>query len=96
MHKTNLRSASIRLSFIVCLVILSFPFSAFADILFGESYHETIHTYLKKAKDSITVAMYFVILEPKGEGPINELVNDITGVGGSLITIPHFFGIIRA
>ena len=44
---------------------------------FGESYHDTIHSYLKEAETSITVAMYFIILEPEGEGPINELVNDI-------------------
>ncbi len=63
--------------FIVCLLIVSFPFYAFADILFGKSYHETVHTYLREAETSITIAMYFIILEPAGEGPINELVNDI-------------------
>jgi len=36
-----------------------------------------MHTYLEEADTSITVAMYFIILEPEGEGPINELVNDI-------------------
>ncbi len=77
MHRANLRSASLRLAFIVCLIIISFPFYACADILFGESYHKTIHTYLKEADTSITVAMYFIILEPEGEGPINELVNDL-------------------
>jgi len=46
MHKVNLRSASIRLAFIVCLLIVSFPFYAHANVLFGESYHEALHTYL--------------------------------------------------
>ncbi len=77
MHQVNLRSASIRLVFFVCLIAVSFPFSAYADVLFGKSYHEAVHTYLKKADTSITIAMYFIILEPAGEGPINELVNDI-------------------
>ncbi len=76
-YRINLKSANPRLIFVLCLMLISFPFSASADVLFGESYHKTIRTYLKKADTSITVAMYFIILEPKGEGPINELVNDI-------------------
>ncbi len=77
MHKANVKSARLRLAFIVCLLMVSFPFYACADVLFGESYHEAIHKYLKKADTSITIAMYFIILEPEGEGPINELINDI-------------------
>ncbi|GBE05482.1 hypothetical protein BMS3Abin10_01114 [bacterium BMS3Abin10] len=84
----NLRSATLRLVFIVCLIIVHCffilsivegPFYASADVLFGKSYHETVHTYLREADTSITIAMYFIILEPAGEGPINELVNDIIG-----------------
>ncbi len=78
-YRNNLRSASIRLAFIVCLLIVLFPFYACADVLFGKSYHTTIRKYLNEADTSITVAMYFIILEPEGEGPINELVNDIIG-----------------
>ena len=44
-YRINLKSASIRLVFIACLILVSFPFSASADVLFGESYHEAIHTY---------------------------------------------------
>jgi hypothetical protein len=69
MHQVNLKSASLRLVFIVCLIIVSFPFYACADVLFGDSYHETMHTYIKKADTSITVAMYFIIIDPK-EGHI--------------------------
>ncbi len=65
------------MAFFVCLIVVSFPFYACADVLFGKSYHKTIHTYLKEADTSITVAMYFIILEPDGEGPINELVADL-------------------
>ncbi len=51
---------------------------ACADVLFGKSYHETMHTYLKKAETSITVAMYFIIINLGDKtNPINELVNDI-------------------
>ncbi len=69
MHKVNLRSASIRLAIIVCLLIVSFPFYAHADVLFGKSYHETMRTYLKEADTSITIAIYFIIINPK-EGHI--------------------------
>ena len=72
-----MRSASLRWVLVVCLLIVSFPSYACADVLFGKSYHETIHKYLKEADTSITIAMYFIILEPAGEGPINELVNAI-------------------
>ncbi len=66
------------LAFIACLIVVSFPFYAFADVLFGKSYHETLHTYLKKADTSITVAMYFIIINPKDKtNPVNELINDI-------------------
>ncbi len=77
MLKVTFWSPRIQLSFLVCLVILSFPFSACADVLFGESYHATMHAYLEKAQTSITIAMYFIIIDPEGEGPINELVTDI-------------------
>jgi len=65
----NLRSASLWLAFIVCLLIVSFPFYAHADVLFGKSYHETLHKYLKEADTSITIAMYFIIIDPE-EGHI--------------------------
>ena len=77
MHRVTLRSVSLRLAFIVCLIVVHYcfilsivegPSSAYADVLFGESYHETMHTHLKEADTSITIAMYFIILEPAGEG----------------------------
>jgi len=46
-------------------------------VLFGEGYQQTLHKHLTQAENSITIAMYFIILEPKGKGPINELVNDL-------------------
>jgi HKD family nuclease len=37
-----------------------------------------MHRYLKEAKTSITVAMYFIIIDPADKtNPVNELVNDI-------------------
>jgi len=65
------------LIFIISFVILYFPLSVSAEVLFGETYQQTLHKYLTQAESSIIVAMYFIILEPKGTGPINELVNDL-------------------
>ncbi len=78
-YRICLRFANPRLIFILCLILASFHSYALADVLFGKSYHETMRTYLEKAETSITVVMYFIILEPEGEEPINELVNDIIG-----------------
>ncbi|MFC1807941.1 phospholipase D-like domain-containing protein [Candidatus Omnitrophota bacterium] len=65
------------LIFIISLLILFIPLSVSAEVLFGEAYQESLHKHLIQAQESITVAMYFIILEPKGTGPINELVNDL-------------------
>lgn len=62
---------------IISFAILSFPLSISAEVLFGETYQQTLHKYITQAETSIIVAMYFIILEPKGTGPINELVNDL-------------------
>ncbi|MCX5668893.1 MAG: phospholipase D-like domain-containing protein [Candidatus Omnitrophica bacterium] len=55
-----------------------FPFNVSADVLFGKSYHQILHKYLIQSKSSITVAMYFIIINPADKtDPINELVNDL-------------------
>ncbi|MCK9555931.1 phospholipase D-like domain-containing protein [bacterium] len=59
---------------IVCFLISSF---SFAEVLCGEAYQETLCKHIANAKDSIVVAMYFIISEPEGEGPINELVDGL-------------------
>ncbi len=65
------------ISFLICLVFISFPLNAHSEVLSGKSYQKTVRKYIMGAEKSITVAMYFIILEPGGEGPINELVNDL-------------------
>ena len=67
------------ISFLISLIILSFPLNAHSEVLTGEAYQETLHKHLTQAVKSITVAMYFIILEPEGEGPINELVDALVG-----------------
>jgi len=65
------------LTLTISLVIIFLPLNASAEVLFGKEYQEALHKHLTHAKKSITIAMYFIILEPKGEGPINQLVNDL-------------------
>jgi len=60
---------------LISFIFLSFSSNASAEVLFGEEYQQTLHKHLTQAEKSITIAMYFIILEPKGKGPINELVN---------------------
>ncbi len=65
---------------IYCLVFfclcLSVP-QCFAEIISGTEYYPAVHKQLTQAEKSITVAMYFIILEPRGQGVINNLVNDL-------------------
>lgn len=65
------------LTFLISFIFLSSPFNVSADILFGKDYQQTLHKHLTQAEKSITIAMYFIILEPGGKGPINDLVNDL-------------------
>jgi len=65
------------LAFLISFIILLLPLKASAEVLFGGDYQKALHEHLTQAEKSITIAMYFIILEPKGEGPINELVNDL-------------------
>ena len=62
---------------LIFFIFLFFSLNASAEVLFGEAYQQTLHKHLMQAEESITIAMYFIILEPKGKGPINELVNDL-------------------
>lgn len=72
------RTKNILSLFLVCFAILSFPINASADVLFGKVYHQTLHKYLTQAKSSITVAMYFIIINPEDKtDPVIEMVNDL-------------------
>ena len=63
---------------LIFLTILFFPIHASADVLFGRAYYQTLHKYLTQSKSSITVAMYFIIIDPADKAnPINQLVSDL-------------------
>ena len=63
---------------IISVIIITLPLNAYAEVLFGKAYYESLHKYLSQAKSSITIAMYFIILDPEDEeAPINVLVDDL-------------------
>ena len=72
----KIKAGVVFLAALICF--LSFSSVSSAEILFGESYYRQLHKYLQEANDSVTVAMYFIII---GEGddshPINILVDDL-------------------
>ncbi len=72
------RTKSILPLSLIFLAILFFPITASADVLFGRAYYQTLHKYLTKSKSSVTVAMYFIIINPRDKAdPVNELVSDL-------------------
>ena len=69
---------NIILSFLISfIIIISFPLNAHTEVLTGKTYQKVVYKYFSQAEKSITVAMYFIILEPNGQGPINELVDEL-------------------
>jgi len=91
MDRTSLKSNYILSAFVICLTISAFPLCACADVLFGQTYYENLHKYLTQAENSITVAMYFIIIDPVDKtNPVNELVDDLVaakkrGVGVKVV-----------
>jgi HKD family nuclease len=67
---------------IIFLLVLFYFFIlapiTFAQLLIGNSYYDQLHKHLQKAEDSITVAMYFVIIDKEDSfNPVNVLVDDL-------------------
>ena len=62
----------------ISYIFIFFPLNVSADILFGKSYHQTIHKYFTQAENSITIAMYFIYPNfEDSDNPINQLVSDL-------------------
>ncbi len=64
--------------FLICFTALLFPLSASADVVFGKACHQILHKYFTQSESSITIAMYFIIINPADKAnPVNELVDDL-------------------
>jgi HKD family nuclease len=75
MNITKFRN--IILVFIISLVVL-FPVFTSAEVLFGETYQQTLHKHLSQANSSITMAMYFICCNfEDDDNPINQLLDDL-------------------
>ncbi len=76
------RIEKVFLSFFICFTALFFPVNASADVVLGKAYHQILHKYLIQSKSSISVAMYFIIIDPGDKSnPVNELVDDLVAAG---------------
>ncbi|MFH1678226.1 MAG: phospholipase D-like domain-containing protein [Candidatus Omnitrophota bacterium] len=72
------RIKTILLTLLICLTAIFLPLNASADIVFGKAYQKTLHKYLTQSENSITIAMYFIIINPADKtNPVNELVDNL-------------------
>ena len=61
-----------------CFLVCGLSLNVSAEVLFGETCYQRLHKHISQAEDSITVAMYFIIIDPKdSSNPINTLVDDL-------------------
>jgi len=59
-------------------LLLSFSLNASAEVLFGETYCQTLHKHLTQAEKSIIIAIYFIYPNFEDpDNPINQLLNDL-------------------
>ena len=66
------------LALLISAIILLFPLTASAEVLFGEAYYQTLHKHLTQAEESITIGMYFIYPNFEDpDNPINQLLNDL-------------------
>jgi HKD family nuclease len=63
--------------FLLLFVILFVPCSLHAQMLMGRDYYDVVKQHITSAKDSINIAMYFVIIDDKSDNPVNSLVDEV-------------------
>ena len=62
---------------LLLLILLSLPICAHAQILFGRDYYDVMKQHIAAAKDSLNIAMYFVIMDDSKDNPVNDLVAEL-------------------
>ena len=62
------------LKVIVLLWVVGF---ANAQILVGRDYYDVMKSHIASAKESVNVAMYFVIMDDSKDNPVNDLVAEL-------------------
>ena len=53
------------------------PVCANAQVLFGRDYYDCVKQAIASAKTSVTIAMYFIIMDDSADNPVNDLVNEV-------------------
>ncbi len=63
----------------ICLlfILLSLPIIANAQMLMGRDYYDVVKEHITSAKESINIAMYFVIMDASKDNPVNDLVAEV-------------------
>ncbi|MBF0620226.1 MAG: hypothetical protein HQL19_08680, partial [Candidatus Omnitrophica bacterium] len=62
---------------ILLFIIFLLPIFSNAQILFGRDYYDNLKSHIASAKDSINMAMYFVIMDDSTDNPVNDLVAEV-------------------
>ena len=58
-------------------ILLSLPIISNAQILFGRDYYDVVKKHISSAKESVNIAMYFVIMDDSTTNPVNDLVAEV-------------------
>jgi len=63
--------------FLLIFILLLLPITSNAQLLMGRDYYDVVKQHIASAKDSINIAMYFVIMDDSTTNPVNDLVAEV-------------------
>ncbi len=59
------------------IILLLLSITSNAQMLMGREYYDVVKKHISSAKDSINIAMYFVIMDESTTNPVNDLVDEV-------------------
>jgi len=71
------KMAKMKRIFLLLFLLLSMTITSQAQVLMGRDYYDVVKQHIVSAKDSINIAMYFVIIDEKPDNPVNDLVDEV-------------------
>lgn len=71
------KMAKMKRIFLLLFLLLSMTITSQAQVLMGRDYYDVVKQHIVSAKDSINIAMYFVIIDDKSDNPVNDLVDEV-------------------
>ncbi len=48
-----------------------------AQMLIGRDYYDVVKKHISSAKESVNIAMYFIIMDDNKDNPVNDLVAEV-------------------